>query len=381
MGEILPKASALAVLLLTLSFAPGPGRAESTGDPQQAAPEPRLDPQACLGIELAAERLACYDRAVGRNARPGSPDDPPPSITAPPPPGGGPPELLATARSGAAENSPSSTIAASLLDSRWELSRTAKLGSWSLRGYKPIYVLPFFWNDSPNTAPSSPAPDHTVNEPDLLNATELKYQISLKTKVREGIFGRHGDLWFGYTQSSRWQLYTEETSRPFRETNYEPEAMLIFPTRYRLFGLDGRLVGLSLNHQSNGRSNPYSRGWNRLIGMVGLEREGWTVMLRPWIRLQDHSWDDDNPDIEGYFGRGEVQIVRRLHGHELGLLLRHSFHGGRSSRGAAAFEWAFPIHGELKGYFEIFHGYGESLIDYNHRTTMVGLGVSLIEWY
>ncbi|MDR6184794.1 outer membrane phospholipase A [Acinetobacter baylyi] len=62
-------------------------------------------------------------------------------------------------------------------------------------------------------------------------------------------------------------------------------------------------------------------------------------------------------------------------------MLRHSLKDGDKSHGAVQFDWAFPISGKLRGNFQLFNGYGESLIDYNHRATYVGLGVSLMNWY
>lgn len=269
----------------------------------------------------------------------------------------------------------------SLLDSRWELSEKSKLGTWNIRGYKPIYVLPIFWTSNRNEYPSSPNPLNTVTERQDLKFTESKFQLSLKTKAWENIFGDNGDLWIGYTQSSRWQVYNAENSRPFRETNYEPEASLIFRTNYNLMGLDGRLFGVSFNHQSNGRADPFSRSWNRVMLNFGLECDNFAIMIRPWYRIPENARDDNNPDIENYMGRGDITAFYRLNDNDFSLMLRHSLRTGDASHGAVQFDWTFPIKGKLRGQIQYFSGYGESLIDYNHRANYIGVGVSLMDWF
>lgn len=264
------------------------------------------------------------------------------------------------------------------LTERWELDSASRNGTFNIVPYKPIYVLLGNWSSNPNTKPQSENPDYSVSQEIPLNAVELKFQLSLKTKVIQGIFGGYGDLWVAYTQSSRWQLYNQELSRPFRETNYEPEAMLTFATQYKLFGLNGRMLGIGFNHQSNGRTLPLSRSWNRIVLQAGFEKKDWTLLLRPWIRLNDE--DDENPAIEDYTGRADLLIAHVLKRHQLSLLARHSLRFGENSHGSLQLDWSLPISGHLKGHVQVFHGYGESMIDYNHKQTTIGLGVSLIEW-
>jgi phospholipase A1 len=235
-------------------------------------------------------------------------------------------------------------------------------------------------SDGVNTLPTSANAGNSVAVPLPLNRTEAKFQLSVKTKVAQGLFGDTGDIWFGYTQSSRWQVYNEAVSRPFRETNYEPEAMLVMHTRFAALGWNSRLVGLGFNHQSNGRAEPLSRSWNRVIAQWGLDSGPWQLMLRPWWRVKEASAVDDNPGIQDYLGRGDVLLTRAWGAHLASLHLRHSLRGGERSRGSAELEWAFPIAGNLRGRVQLFSGYGESLIDYNFRQTRIGLGVSLTEW-
>ena len=324
----------------------------------------------CRSIVSNTERLACYDsKAPLPDALPAAADVPD---------SGAPKDKLATFASN--ENDRQRSQGSALTDS-WELSPASKRGIFTLRPYKPMYILPISYTDHINKTPSSSAPGRTAASPSDLDSVEARFQFSVKTKVVENLIGDNGDLWLGYTQSSRWQVYNEELSRPFRETNYEPEAMLVFHTDYELFGFKGVMAGIGLNHQSNGRDQPQSRNWNRVIAQVGFERDDWIIMLRPWWRLPESDSSDDNPGIENYIGRGEITVARKRQGHVFSLQARHSLRGGENSRGSAQAAWSFPIAGDFKGYVQLFSGYGESLIDFNNRQTVIGLGFSVVDWF
>ncbi len=365
----------------------------------EAAP-PALNPAACVAIDADAERLACYDAAMKRGA---------PDTTAAD-------QAAAAARATRQlieqyEKLERSTLPrrertrrivsdlfrkeegsvfgerianagkGSLLDSRWELAKDSKLGTFNFRAYKPVYLLPLFWSSDTNELPRSSNPTRVPPQPLSLDPVETKFQISFKTKIAENLFGDNGDLWAAYTQSSRWQVFNSDESRPFRETNYEPEVLLVFRNNYSLGGWHGRMFGLGINHQSNGRADPVSRSWNRVIAQVGLDREDWALTLRPWWRIPDGSRADENPGIQDYIGRGDITLVRRWNEHEFALMARHSLRTGAASRGAVQFDWGFPVSRTLRGHVQAFDGYGESLIDYDHRAWYLGVGVSLLEWF
>lgn len=365
----------------------------SLANAQATAPASPATAEACVALASNADRLACYDRLFKAPTIIESVEQPAPepvlAVSAP---------VVERKESPQAESlkdkvvqkvsdfhilgpAPKFDPNVSLLDRRWELSEESKLGAWNIRAYQPVYLLPVFWTSNKNEFPSSPNPVNTVDEKQNLTSSEAKFQLSLKTKAWENIFGNNGDLWLGYTQSSRWQVYNSEESRPFRETNYEPEASLMFRTNYEILGLNARLLGVTLNHQSNGRSDPLSRSWNRVIFNLGFEKDNFALMLRPWYRVEEDAKDDNNPDIKDYIGRGDLTAFYRKGDNEFSLMLRHSLKGGDRSNGAVQFDWAFPITGKLRGHFQLFDGYGESLIDYNHKATYVGLGVSLMNWY
>jgi phospholipase A1 len=234
------------LLLSPLALLPGiaPVHAQDTGA--------RTAIDACIAIEIDATRLACYDKAAGRQSRNPQQADAVAdsarqyrkSVAAPAESDALPKtERARRALSNLFDNDSDPVDLAianagkgSLLDSRWELARDSKLGTFNFRAYKPVYLLPAFWSSKPNEMPHSPNPDNTVDTPQALDDIEAKFQISFKTKAFENVFGDNGDVWMAYTQSSRWQVYNGEASRPFRETNYEPEVLLAFRTGYGELG-------------------------------------------------------------------------------------------------------------------------------------------------
>ncbi|MBO0933731.1 phospholipase A [Fibrella aquatilis] len=266
----------------------------------------------------------------------------------------------------------------SSLTERWELDSTSRRGTFLLTPYKPMYVTAGRWSNDPNGQPVSENPDYSYPIDIPLGRYEARFQLSLKVKVLQGIFGKNGDLWVGYTQKSHWQVYNTTFSRPFRETNYEPELMLNFATNFSVLGLRTRMLGVALTHQSNGRAIPLSRSWNRVIFQAGFDRGNWTVLLRPWLRLPDS--EDENPAIVDNIGRGDATVIYHTGRHLFSVLGSHSLRGGANSRGQVQFDWTFPVTCNLRGDLQILHGYGETLIDYNHSQTTIGVAVSLVNW-
>lgn len=326
----------------------------------------------CRDIVDANERLRCYD-ALARTV---APLPAAPALQEPPKPR---PLERDDPRSALI---PTGKVdpGRSLLSQRWELDREDKYGLFKFTYYRPNYILPVLWSNEVNRSPQSPTYGSVGTEIPYQDV-EGAFQLSFKMKMVEEVFGTPSDIWIGYTQQSHWQIYNSDLSRPFRENDFEPEAMWVVPTDYRLLGLRGRLLSFGLVHQSNGRAEPLSRSWNRAYAMVGLERDSFVLQAKAWKRLGESDASDDNPDIVDYIGKAEVLgFYQWPGGSSTTLRLRTTFKR-EPSWGSAQFDWRFAFTRNLYGYFQVFSGYGESLIDYNFRKTSVGLGISIGNWY
>lgn len=266
------------------------------------------------------------------------------------------------------------------MSARWELDSLTNKGTFLLTPYKSVYIIPFIWSSNPTRQPFSgnPDPDYTVPEEIPYNAIEGVFQLSFKTKVLHNLLWANADLWLAYTQVSYWQIYNKALSRPFRELNYEPEIILNFPVNFKVLGLKAEMLGVSFNHESNGKSLPFSRSWNRVIFMAGLTRDNWHVYIRPWYVIPESK--GDNPDISKFIGNGDLNVIYSKDGNVFSFTGTNNFNFEGTMRGNAMLSWAFPLKGNLKGYLQASHGFGTSLIGYNIKETTIGVGISLIEF-
>jgi phospholipase A1/A2 len=252
------------------------------------------------------------------------------------------------------------------------IDEDAQRETFTLTSRKPNYILV--------TSMSSPnqAPYEVTGESGRLDNQEVKFQLALQTKLADDLFGGNGDLWFGYTQVSFWQLFNGEISAPFRETNYEPEGYVSFLTGYDLLGLKLRSVNLGFVHQSNGRAEPLSRSWNRVFADFQLTRGDFALSFKPWVRIKEDPADDNNPDIESYLGRYELRLFYSWRGQVFSAMLRNVLDSEQRLNSELA--WSFPIARRLRGLVQWYNGYGESLIDYNFNSHRIGVGVLLTDW-
>ncbi len=266
-------------------------------------------------------------------------------------------------------------LAAAYLERTWELSEESKTGQFRFRPYQPNSILLWRGSDNPNSRPSSPTQPAAAGS--AIMDYELSYQLSFKTKLLQNILDSPLDLWFAYTQQSYWQIYSSDQSSPFRETNYEPELILNIPMHESMLGLNMNMLNIGLSHQSNGRGSFYSRSWNRVYVQAAFERHNFLLSLRLWQRINETASNDDNPDITSYMGNGDIRATWIGDESAVTALVRHTLEG---NKGAFKLNWSFPFRGHLKGYAELFTGFGDTLIDYNHNHNTIGLGLLISTW-
>lgn len=203
---------------------------------------------------------------------------------------------------------------------------------------------------------------------------EVKFQLSLAFPIIRGIAGDNSVLGMSYTQRSWWQAFNRSASSPFRETNYEPQLFVGWATDYQLGDWTLRDIETGFNHQSNGRSDPTSRSWNRVYARLMAQNGNFQAQIKPWYRIPESSSKDDNPDITKYMGYYEARV-----GYEWGesVFTAKGHYNWNTGYGGGELGWSYPMTKTLRFYTQLYSGYGESMIDYNFNQTRFGVGIML----
>ena len=247
--------------------------------------------------------------------------------------------------------------------------------TFGLSPYRPNYVLPLGYSSKPYRV-------YTPHDGEYMQ-TEAELQVSFKFALAQNLLGLNEKYYAAYTQRSFWQVYKK--SSPFRETNYSPELFVTMPLgTQKTFG--PKLATLGFWHYSNGQGNieksdnvakypelvNRSRSLNRLYAKLTFQHNAlvWDAMV--WYPFGNY--DDDNPDIMDYIGYGGIRAMYFYRQHLFTAYLRGNL---LTQKGSVELTYSHPA--KIKGtYFfgKLFTGYGESLIDYNHKNTKISVGVS-----
>lgn len=234
--------------------------------------------------------------------------------------------------------------------------------------YKPNYVLPYYYTGTPFTDSGNvPANQKVKNQ-------EVKFQLSVMVPVFRHLFRIHRQpisLDVSYTQLSYWQFYQKTAF--FRETNYEPQLFLSGQLN------PDWLLRVGIDHQSNGRGGMFERSWNRAFVTSNFSLGNWMLSVEPWVPIfKAESTKIYNPDITKYLGYERTVLAYKFNnGIALSVWLRNIEHGRYF---AVQGEFHVPITHHMQFYVQVFHGYGQSLIEYNQKTTSAGVGISLNGW-
>lgn len=217
--------------------------------------------------------------------------------------------------------------------------------------------------------------------------TSAKMQLSFKyrpfgedTRLRQWLPAL-GNVHFGYTQTSLWDIGKE--SAPFRDTSYRPSLFYLEPDVWHTRDRRGRLsISTGLEHESNGKDGDNSRSLNTAFVRPRFKYTfGGDKYVSIWPKLVYYIEKSDNSDIRRYRGYGELNLRA---GDENGFEASATWRKGTSTFGAVQLDLSYPLRRQRDnagGYLfaQYFHGYGESLIEYNvKRRSQFRLGYAIV---
>ncbi len=356
----------LCACYLLLSAVANTAQAATENDLQQA-----LHTCQSTFAEDATRRLACFDQ-VATQYRPAQPV----------------PAVLSPNQQSLVTQVNANT---GFLSRKWHLNGQDELHFTDLETHQLNYLITAYSNN-PNEIPNSPSRPNTQARD--LGHNDLHFQISLKTQLMnlsdwlpDNRWVQSARLWGAYTQQSFWQVYNPQQSRPMRDHNYSPELILSLGLNKPEAGQPWQsvmpdMLNVGVVHESNGRSQPLSRSWNRLYVQGGWQlNERTTLLVRPWWHIPESKSEDDNPDISRYMGYGDATLRwdNAANTTAASLTLRNNLRSDNKGYVKVDLQYK-PLKSEsVRFYAMLASGYGVSLLDYNQAQTFFGFGFAVGE--
>lgn len=208
-----------------------------------------------------------------------------------------------------------------------------------------------------------------TNKPVTKYSSDIKFQLSLALRLWN-IKGKV-DIFATYTQHSVWDIYQE--SCPFRETAYNPGVWAAWQVKDDLRLLFG------LEHESNGMGGTDSRSFNyATVACLYEPFEHGRFGARVWYGYYDRE------NISRYFHyRGIMQLWATFHTRDERVFVtamvnptitftKYNLQLDASWRMAKRGDWIPSL------YVQYNYGYGDTMLDYNRRSSTIRIGISLI---
>lgn len=258
-------------------------------------------------------------------------------------------------------------------DSRYDQMLASK---YSLIAHNRTFILPFSYITNPDNDLYDGALRNT-KDTNYYKRAEAEFQISFFLPIYRKVAHSKWDFLMAYTHHSWWQVYNATYSKPFRETNYNPE---IFFRRFgssngRILGADLKAIDIGYMHESNGQVEGLSRSWDRVFARAFLLQDPISIVLTGWIRIPENENDDDNPTIYRYMGVGRIDLVKNSGPFTLEMKIPIAERPGLEIRAS------YPWFDSWRFYVMTQAGYGHSLIEYNRDVRRIGLGITLENYF
>lgn len=257
------------------------------------------------------------------------------------------------------------------VDKRIKKEDLVESNPFAITFFKQNYILPYYYTGSPYNQVYL----HQLSHNEKIDNGEVKYQLSLKVPLWKNIFNSNSSLYFAYTQLSYWQAYNKNAF--FRETDFQPDIFVTTQTNIPLLQRwKINTINIGAAHQSNGFGNELERSWNRLYIEAVTSTDNFMFSIKPWYVFHDSTYERFNPNMASYLGYGEMTIAYKFASQVLSLQT-HSLieSGGRHATILASY--SIPLTTYINAYVQVFSGYGQSLIEYNHHTNSIGIGIAL----